>query len=327
MLTIAVSSRALFHMDESHAIFERDGQAKFDAHMRETEATPLPQGSAFPLIKKMLGLNTPGRRRDRVEVVLISRNSQDAGLRVMHSLKHHGLDIDCALFGQGSDRVRYAEALGAHLFLSANKVDVEAAIKRGLAAATVAHQGAANSTGDGVLRFAFDGDSVLFSDEAERVYRTHGLDGFRDSEVSKAAVPMPPGPFKAFIQELSGLQKTFETDKLPLRIALVTARGGPAAERVLRTLRSWGVRLDEAIFADGKAKGPLLEAFGADIFFDDTMANIQSARLSNITSAHVPYGAGNGIVAASDFSLQGAERPGTEVPSTELRALKRGPRG
>lgn len=295
MLTIAVSSRALFHMDDSHEVFEQQGQVAFDDYMREKEKVPLKKGAAFSLIKKLLDLNTPGAKRDRVDVVMLSRNSPDAGIRVMNSINHYGLDIECAVFAQGSDRFRFAHAIGAQLFLSANHADVALSIQNGLAAATMVSRESSEVPSDNIVRFAFDGDSVLFSDESDTIYRTHGLAHFRSSELKNAAVPMEAGPFKVFLQELSLLQAMFQEGHAPIKIALVTARGCPAHERVLGTLRNWGIRLDEAIFAGGRSKGPLLRAFGADIFFDDTMENIRSANLHDITSGHVPYGTGAGI--------------------------------
>lgn len=298
ILTIAVSSRALFHIEDGNAIFEKDGAAAFEAYMRKKETVPLREGAAFPLVKKLLALNTPGKPRDRVEVLLLSRNSPDAGMRVMNSIKHYGLDIERAVFSCGSDRFRYAQALGAHLFLSVNQADVVAAVNQGLAAATMIPCETDMDHMDKVVRFAFDGDSVVFDSEADDVYRTQGLEEFHQSEINKAAIPLQGGPFKAFLQELSSLQQQYPRDASPVQIALMTARGCPAHERVLRTLRSWGIRLDEAIFAGGRPKGPLLRAYGADIFFDDTMRNVDSATSHNISSGHVPYGTGQGIVAA-----------------------------
>lgn len=301
MLTIAVSSRSLFHLEDGHDIFAAEGQAAFNDYMRSKENVPLRPGTAFSLVRKLLALNTntgDGHgRRDRVEVVLLSRNSPDAGMRVMNSIQYHGLDIERAVFSQGTDRFRYAKALGAHLFLSANPDDVKYAVEKGLAAATMLPSERQDDESDTTVRIAFDGDSVLFSSEADDCYRAHGLQAFRDSEVENATVPLGAGPFKKFLDELHALQKQFPEEESPIKVALVTARGLPAHARVLHTLRSWGIRLDEGIFAAGCPKGPLLEAFGADIFFDDTQKNIDSALSCNVPSGHVPYGSGHGIVA------------------------------
>lgn len=299
MLIIAVSSRALFHIEDGNNIFEEQGQEAFDAYMRSKENMPLRPGTAFKLVKKLLALNTTTfpEKRDRVEIVLLSRNSPDAGLRVMNSIAHYGLDIERAAFCQGGDRFKYAKALGAQLFLSANPGDVEAAMSNGLAAATMLPKETDEDTADNEVRIAFDGDSVLFSDEADETYRKQGLQAFRDSELAQVDKPLGDGPFRPLLEELHKLQKSFaDKENDPIRVALVTARGMPAHGRVIKTLRSWGVEVDEIIFAGGAPKGPLLRAFGADIFFDDTKRNIESAESCDIASGHVPYGCG-GIVA------------------------------
>lgn len=297
MLTIAVSSRSLFHIEDGNTIFETQGQEAFDAYMREKENIPLRPGSAFPLVRKLLNLN---KLRDPalpkgVQVIMLSRNSPDAGMRAMNSVQHYGLDIEQAVFSRGADRFKYARAMGAHLFLSANAADVKTALARGLAAATLLPTERDVSSEDDEVRIAFDGDSVLFSDEADQTYRREGLSAFRAAEVEKAAIPLGAGPFKKFLEELTVLQKTLPQDNPKLRIALVTARGMPAHGRPLQTLRHWGIRVDEALFAAGAPKGALLEAFGADIFFDDTVKNISSAAEFNVPSGHVPFGEG-GIV-------------------------------
>ncbi|MCC5610590.1 5'-nucleotidase [Nostoc sp. CHAB 5834] len=298
MLTIAVSSRALFQLEDSNDVFVNEGQDAFNKYMRDKEHTPLRKGTAFSLVRKLLNLNTPGGKRDKVEVVLLSRNSPDAGMRVMNSIQHYGLDIERAVFSQGHDRFKYAKALGAHLFLSAFAPDVKNAINQGIAAATMLPTKKEDDPSDNSIRIAFDGDSVLFSSEADDCYRANGLDAFRQNEIENCQIPLGPGPFKVFLEELHRLQVMFPLEMSPIRVALVTARGLPAHGRVLHTLRSWDIRIDEGIFAGGTPKGPLLEAFAADIFFDDMVKNIDSAVTHNIPSAHVPYGSGHGIVAS-----------------------------
>lgn len=296
MLVVAVSSRSLFHIEDGNNIFESEGQDAFNEYMRSKENTPLRPGSAFGLVKKLLAVNKRLPKGKGVEVVMLSRNSPDAGMRVMNSIQHYGLDIERAVFSQGGDRFRYAKAMGAHLFLSANPADVKNAIDRGLAAATLMPSERSDATVDEVVRIAFDGDSVLFSAEADETYRKHGLDAFREQETANATIPLGEGPFKKFLAELHDLQRSFPEEDCPIKIALVTARGMPAHGRVIHTLRAWDIRMDEAIFAAGLPKGQLLDAFGADIFFDDTEKNIASARSCNVLSGHVLYGAG-GIVA------------------------------
>lgn len=299
MLTIAVSSRALFNLEDGNDIFEKEGQDAFDKYMREKEDVPLRPGAAFQLVRKLLLLNSSRspKPRDRVEVVLLSRNSADASMRVMNSISHYGLDIERAVFCSGGDRFKFAKALGAHLFLSANPTDVKAAVEQGLAAATMLPKESDEEGESPVVRIALDGDSVLFSSEADDCYREKGLDEFRRVEVEKARIPLGPGPFKQFLEALHALQEQLPMTDARLEVALVTARGMPAHARVIHTLRHWGIRIDKCIFAGGLPKGPLLEAFGADIFFDDTRKNIDSAVSCNVSSGHVPYGSGHGIVA------------------------------
>lgn len=301
MLTVAVSSRALFHIEDGDKVFRESGQDEFDAYMRTKEGVPLKRGVAFALVQKLLALNTNtvGSPRNRVEVILLSRNSPDAGMRIMDSVHHYGLDIEKAVFCAGGNRFRYAKGMGAHLFLSANAADVKEAIDNGVAAATMLPRESAEVENDSAIKIAFDGDSVLFSSEADDVYRTRGLDAFREQELEMAAVPLGAGPFKLFLDALCAIQREFPRGESPLKLALVTARGMPAHARVIHTLRSWGVVLDEAIFAGGASKGPLLQAFGADVFFDDTVKNVDSAQLHDIMSGHVPFGTGHGIVSAA----------------------------
>lgn len=297
MLTIAVSSRSLFNIEDGHQVFEEQGQEAFDKYMEEKEHVPLRPGPAFRLVGKLLSLNKGmGAARDKVDVVLLSRNSLSGGLRIMNSIYHYNLDIERAAFTSGSDRFKYAKALGAHLFLSANASDVQAALNKNMAAAMMIPSEQEYDENDKEVRIAFDGDAVIFDDEADKEYKQNGLEGFRTHELTKAGIPLNPGPLKLFLDELGGIQRMYSDPKnCPLKIALVTARGLPAHARVVHTLKQWGLHLDEGIFAGGLKKGPLLQAFGADIFFDDTLKNIDSANEHDIPSAHVPYGSGQGI--------------------------------
>lgn len=294
MLSIAVSSRALFHIEDGNEIFQSQGQAAFDEYMRSKEDVPFRPGTAFSLIRKLLALNQPGKE-PLVDVVLLSRNSPEAGMRIMNSIVHYGLSIRGAIFSRGSDRFRYVKGLGVQLFLSANSDDVKTAIANGVAAATMLPSERSDDASDMSVRIAFDGDSVLFSSEADECYQAQGLDEFHRSEVEKANIPLGAGPFKAVLDALHLIQKQFPVNECPLKVGLVTARGIPSHARVLNTLRTWGVVLDEAIFANGAPKGPLLRAFGADVFFDDTQKNISSACDCDIVSGHVPFGTGHGI--------------------------------
>ncbi len=296
-LVVAITTRALFHLEDSHALFEREGIAAFADHQRRHEDDVLAPGIAFPLVRKLLALNAGAADgaadgAPRVEVILLSRNSADTGLRVFNSIQHHGLDIRRATFTSGAPVWPYIRPFGAQLFLSANPESVRAALEAGVAAATIL-PAQAGEPRHPQLRIAFDGDAVIFGDESERVSREQGVEAFGAHERARAHEPLSGGPFRGFLSALHDLQAAYPPgDDAPIRTALVTARSAPAHERVIRTLREWGVRLDEALFLGGREKGPFLEAFGADIFFDDSPHNIDSAR-RHVAAGHVPHGVAN----------------------------------
>ena len=292
-LIVAISSRTLFDMEESHALFEREGIDAYADFQRSHEDDLLTPGIAFPLVRKLLALNDGAPpEAPRVEVILISRNSADSGLRIFNSIAHYGLAIKRAAFSNGAPPYPYIRPFNADLFLSANAEDVRSALAAGVAAATLLPARAPQQRHD-QLRIAFDGDAVIFDDEGERVSREGGLAAFAEHERSHAGEPLSGGPFRGFLDALHRLQKAFPVGQdAPIRTALVTARSVPAHERVIRTLREWGIRLDEALFLGGRSKGPFLEAFGADIFFDDSEHNILSAR-DHVAAGHVPHGVAN----------------------------------
>jgi 5'-nucleotidase len=292
-LTIAISSRALFDLQESHELFELEGLEAYSDYQVRNEDVILEPGVAFPLARKLLALNEDGVELPRVEVILLSRNSADTGLRIFNTIEHYGLNIERAAFTNGESPYKYMEAYGADLLLSTNAADVRAALEKGYAAATIL-PGRASGDGSGQLRIAFDGDAVIFSDEAERVYQEQGLEGFHHSEQAAANQALSGGPFKGVLEALHQIQSAFPIDENPIRTALVTARSAPAHKRVVLTLREWGIRIDEALFLGGKDKGEFLKAFGADIFFDDQQVHIDSAR-RHVASAHVPHGVINAV--------------------------------
>ncbi|MQP74844.1 5'-nucleotidase [Stenotrophomonas sp. MYb238] len=306
LLTVAVTSRALFDLEEGHALFEREGVEAYAAYQREHEDDILKPGVAFPVVRKLLALNDGAPvETPRVEVILLSRNSADTGLRIFNSIQHYGLGIVRATFTAGEPTWPYVKPFGTDLFLSANPESVRRALVHGIAAATILPRGpgevsaaaAATDTGrpPAQLRIAFDGDAVIFGDEGERISREHGVEAFGRHERENARELLSGGPFRNFLSALHALQTAFPAgEEAPIRTALVTARSAPAHERVIRTLREWGVRLDEALFLGGRHKGPFLEAFGADIFFDDSQHNIDSARQHHsVAAGHVPHGIAN----------------------------------
>lgn len=301
-LVVAISSRALFDLEESNRVFEREGVAAYYDYQLRHEDELLAPGIAFPLVKKLLALNERPPARPRVEVILLSRNTADTGLRVFNAIQHFKLDISRAAFTGGESTYAYVPAFGAHLFLSANPSDARKALEAGYAAATIFPGNVGqNQIHAEQLRIAFDGDAVLFSDEAERVFKSSGLDAFTANEVTAARAPLSGGPFKNFLAALHRIQSEYPPEDSPIRTALVTSRGAPAHERVIRTLRAWDIRIDEALFLGGLDKGEFLKTFGADIFFDDQQRHVDAALL-HVNACHVPFGIANELKAVNEES-------------------------
>jgi 5'-nucleotidase len=291
-LVVAISSRALFNLDESHRVYESEGLSAYQKYQIEHEDEILQPGEAFGIVERLLQLNDY-LDDARVEVILLSRNSADTGLRVFNSIEHYGLNISRAAFSGGESPYRYVSAFGFHLFLSTNAEDVRAALENGVAAATLLPRSKKSAPlAKRELRFAFDGDAVIFSDEAEQVFKKEGLEAFTASEVASANTPLSGGPFKNFLAALNTLQSELSADDPPIRIALVTARSAPAHKRVIRTLREWDIRIDESLFLGGLEKGEFLAAYGADVFFDDQPTHCESAS-EHVSTGHVPHGIAN----------------------------------
>ena len=291
-LVVAISSRALFDFEEENRVFERDGEPAYIALQYARLDVPAREGVAFALVKKLLAFNTAGQQR--VEVVVLSKNDPVSGLRVFRSAKQAGLNIERGVFTRGRSPYHYLDPLKANLFLSANEADVLGALEAKVPAARVYPEStqAASRHADEV-RIAFDGDAVLFSDEAEAVYQREGLDAFTRHETARALQPLPPGPFKPLLEALHRLQAVSGKD-VPIRVrtALVTARSAPAHERAVRTLMEWNISVDEAMFLGGLDKGAFLKSFEPDFYFDDQRGHIDSAR-AYVAAGHVPFGVRN----------------------------------
>lgn len=290
-LTVAISSRALFDLADSNRVYEEEGLEAYRHYQIAHEDQPLDRGEAFPFVQKLLNINQL-LDEHQVEVILLSRNSADTGLRIFNSIIAYELEITRAAFCGGDSPYRYIKAFGCSLFLSTHAEDVGHALEHGVAAATLLGGGASPRRSGSDLRLAFDGDSVLFSDEAERVYQQAGLEEFARTEAEAANQPLEGGPFKGFLNALQSLQSEFSEADCPIRTALVTARGAPAHERVIRTLRAWDIRLDESLFLGGMDKTEFLKAFGADVFFDDQTGHCERAS-PHVTAGHVPHGVAN----------------------------------
>ncbi len=289
-LVVAISSRALFDFESENEVFEQgDDRAYMDLQLAQLDV-PAKPGVAFSLVKKLLAFNTDGAKR--VEVVILSRNDPVSGMRVFRSAQHYGLDILRGTFTRGQSPWRYLKPLHANLFLSTHLSDVQAALEAGVPAAQVYPQSAhASSAHPHEVRIAFDGDAVLFSDEAERVFQTEGLSAFQKHEKDNANRPLAGGPFKPLLEALHRLQKE-GTSTMRLRTALVTARSSPADERAIKTLMQWNIEIDEAMFLGGLAKGEFLREFEPDFFFDDQTGHVNSAA-QHVPSGHVASGVAN----------------------------------
>lgn len=289
-LVVAISSRALFNFEEENQVFENRDDSAYMRLQLDRLHTPAQPGVAFSLVRKLLAFNEPGQQR--VEVVMLSRNDPVSGLRAFHSAQHHGLPIVRGGFTRGSPPWRYLRPLHANLFLSTHRDDVRAALHMGVPAAHVYPDSVhASDAHPHEVRIAFDGDAVLFSDEAERVYQAQGLDAFQAHEREKANLPLPDGPLKPFLAALQKLKQA-KTAPMRLRTALVTARGAPAHERAIRTLMRWDIEVDEVFFLSGLDKGAFLQEFAPDFFFDDQTRHIESAA-RHVPAGHVASGISN----------------------------------
>ncbi len=288
-LVVAISSRALFDLEEENRVFEQSDDRAYMKLQFERLEQPAKPGVAFSLVKKLLAFNTDIKR---VEVVMLSRNDPVSGLRIFRSADMNKLQLERGVFTRGRAPYSYLKSLQANLFLSANPEDVRAALNAGFAAATVAtHAAHAKTTFPNEVRIAFDGDAVLFSDQAEKVFQKDGLDAFQKHERKLAGKPLPPGPFMPLLKALHGLQQA-GTPHMRIRTALVTARGLATADRAMRTLMDWNIEVDEAMFLGGLAKGEFLREFEPDFFFDDQTGHVDAAA-QHVPAGHVASGVSN----------------------------------
>lgn len=283
-LVVAISSRALFNLEHENQIFETEGIEAYHRYQIENENTVLEKGTAFPLIEALLSLND---KFDHpiVEVIILSSNSPETGLRVFNSIAEYKLDIVRAAFTGGEDKLPYLSAFNIDLFLSRNEHDVQDAIDNGVAAALVYDVPRDYQPNQKEIRIAFDADAVVFSDESELIYKEQGLAAFIENENANAENAMNEGPFAKLLKTLSTIK---EKDDSLVKIAIVTARNSPAHKRVILTLREWGCKVDEMFFLGGVAKDKVLKAFNAHIFFDDQDYHVGPAS-QLIPSGRVPY--------------------------------------
>ena len=289
-LVVAISSRALFDFEEENRVFETTDDRAYTKLQLARIDEPAKPGVAFPLVRKLLGFNADGVRR--IEVVILSRNDPVSGMRVFRSAQSYGMPIQRGVFTRGGTPWRYLKPLAANLFLSANEADVRSALQAGVPAARVFPRSArASDAHPQEVRIAFDGDAVLFSDEAERVFEASGLDAFQAHEREQAETPLAAGPFQPLLLALQRLQHE-PVHGMKIRTALVTARSAPAHERAIRTLMQWNVEIDEAMFLGGLAKGEFLREFEPDFFFDDQTRHVDGAA-PHVPAGHVAAGVTN----------------------------------
>ena len=298
-LVVGVASSALFDLAESDAYFRERGEAKYRAYQDERIDETLGPGVAFPFIQRLLNLNDLRPGDPLVEVIILSHNDPMTGLRVMRSVKTHGLPITRSVFTQGQSPYGYIEAFEMSLFLTANRADVDAAIKLGLPAGHVLLSTATYDDADPSLQVAFDFDGVLASDEAERMYREDGIEKYRDHEDAHSHIPLAPGLLQPLLADLNRIQSleeerraTDSTYSPRLRISLITARDAPSHERAVHSMREWGVNVNDAFFLGGIEKSKVLKVLRPHIFFDDQQQHLDTA-LDHIAGVHIPYGVAN----------------------------------
>lgn len=301
-LVVAVASSALFDLAESDKIFQEKGPSYYKRYTRQKLNDVFKPGVAFPFVRRLLAINKRFPEHQPIEVVLLSKNDPETGLRVFNSIKHYGLDIVRAGFLNGRSPIEYIPAFNTSLFLSANADDVKEAVNAGLPAGTVLGQsGSDDDMEDDELRIAFDFDGVIVDDQAEKIFQEKDLDAFHDNEIKNANNPMDPGPLFKLFTQLSALQRADrisarkhpDTYKRFLRISIVTARSAPAHERAIKTLRNYKMEVDEAFFLGGIEKGRILEIMRPHIYFDDQMTHLKSSSGKHIPSVHIPFGITN----------------------------------
>ncbi len=289
-LKIAVTTRALFKLEDEDKLYREKGRIAYEKYQIEKECDILEKGAAFSLIKALLSINNIKETKDRVEVLIVTRNNANTGIRVFNSINNYNLPISRGCFTGGGELVPYLSALDVDLFLTANENDAQAAIDAGIPAAVLLTDNIPEYSTDeeNKIRIAFDGDAVIFAEDSELIYKKQGLETFKENEAQLADEPMNEGPFVKFLKVISDLQISLGENQEFIKTALVTARDAPSHERVIKTLRKWGVRIDEMFFLGGISKNPILKAFGAQIFFDDQTTYTKPAS-TIVPSGTVPY--------------------------------------
>lgn len=314
-LVIGISSRALFDLEESNAVFEAEGEAAYAKFQKAREREVLQPGTGFRLVQAILSLNDKVRGSRKAEVVVTSRNSPATSMRLFHSIREHGLDIQRSILTGGTPVARYLKPFCVDLYLSAYENDVTEALTSGIAAAVIYGTPKEEADPCDEIRIAFDGDNVLFGGESEAVFQSRGLDVFVDYEVRHAARPLADGPFAKLLRTLAVLQKDPSFERSPIRTALITARSMPTHLRVLNTFQSWGIHVDEAYFMGGVAKTGILQAFRPHIFFDDQESHCRPAS-PFVPTARVPT-----VLEAQTIDVSALASPERAIASSTQRSM------
>ncbi|XP_061903480.1 5'-nucleotidase, cytosolic IAa [Entelurus aequoreus] len=299
-VTIAVSTRVLFRTEREQKVFEQHGVEEYLRYQIEHENEPFAPGPAFPFVKALEAVNARLRElypqsEELFDIVLVTYNHAHVGIRLINTINYHNLFIERFCMTGGSSPIGYLKAWQTNLYLSADADKVREALSEGIAAATMFMPDKVTEVSESQLRVAFDGDAVLFSDESERIFKAHGLDKFFEHERENEDTLLDHGPLKGFLEALGKLQKKFYAKgqrlDCPIRTFLVTARSAASSGiRALKTLRAWGLEIDEALFLAGAPKGPMLEKIRPHIYFDDQMFHVEGATEMGTVAAHVPYG-------------------------------------
>lgn len=297
-LVIAVASSALFDLTESDSVFQARGLKAYKDYQHQHQNEPFEKGVAFPFIKRLLNLNNSFPDSPPVEVILMSKNSPETGLRAFNSIQHYGLNITRAGFTSGQPHFKYLPSFNTALFLSANASDVKDAIDNGYAAGMVLNNTVIDDEKDNELRIAFDFDGVIASDESEQIYRSEGLERYRQYESERSSVPLNTGPVIELLKRISLFQQ-MEIRKQEhdpsyqriLRTAIVTARNAPVHERMINTLHAWDIDIEEAFFLGGIDKSRILNVMKPHIYFDDQIVHLD--HLDKVPAVHIPFGVAN----------------------------------
>ncbi len=317
-LVIGISSRALFDMEEANAVFERDGEEAYAEYQHAREKEILQPGTGFRLVEAILALNQKVRGDRKAEVVITSRNSPATSMRLFHSIKHYGLDIQRAILTGGTPVARYLKPFCVDLYLSAYENDVLDALNAGIAASVIYGTPKEELDPCDQIQIAFDGDNVLFGGESEAVFQKQGLAGYLAHEQTNETRPLAEGPFAKFLRTIAVLQKDRSFDKSPIRTALITARSMPTHLRVLNTFRAWGINVDEAFFMGGVPKTGILQAFRPHIFFDDQESNCRPASEVVPTGRVLAAMETQSLVAAAPSDSSLSVESSTEVPVADI---------